>query len=298
MSPQRQFAAVTPSDQATPAFFSPDVTEARRFYLDLKPTRHQRLTVVCGGLEYCSPQYAIHRKTFPFYSVEYVARGNGQVKLREQISPLSPGVVFSYGPGVSHDIAGDPAHPLVKYFVDFSGGHAPALLKHCHLPPGCVAQVFPPNTLAVIFDELIQSGLRLGRGNAELCTKLLECLTLKIASANAPLKGAETLAFATYQQCRRHIEQNFRHLKTLEQIALECHADQAYLCRLFRRYDQQSPYQFLLRRKMNHAAERLQQPGALVKQVAEEAGFNDPFHFSRVFRKVFGLAPAEFRNLR
>ena len=117
-------------------------------------------------------------------------------------------------------------------------------------------------------------------------------------AARAPLAGAETQAFATYQQCRQYIEQHSLRLRTLEQIAGECHVNNAYLCRLFRRYDNQSPYQYLLRLKMNHAAERLQQPGALVKQVAEEAGFADPFHFSRVFTSVFGLSPAAFRGLR
>ena len=54
----------------------------------------------------------------------------------------------------------------------------------------------------------------------------------------------------------------------------------------------------LLRLKMNHAAERLQHNGLLVKQAAEEVGFPDPFHFSRVFRKTFGVPPAQFRNVR
>jgi AraC-like DNA-binding protein len=94
------------------------------------------------------------------------------------------------------------------------------------------------------------------------------------------------------------METNFVRLQTLDQIAAERHVNKAYLCRLFHRYDQQTPYQFLLRLKMNHAAEQLQQPGMLVKQVAEQAGFADPFHFSRVFRAVLGLSPARFRNLR
>ena len=42
--------------------------------------------------------------------------------------------------------------------------------------------------------------------------------------------------------------------------------------------------------KMDYAAERLQSPGVMVKQVAEETGFTNPFHFSRVFKSVFGLA--------
>ena len=85
---------------------------------------------------------------------------------------------------------------------------------------------------------------------------------------------------------------------TLEQAALGCQVNPAYLCRLFRRFDNQSPYRYLLRLKMNHAAERMKQPGAMVKQVAEESGYSDQFHFSRVFTSVFGLSPTAFRGLR
>ncbi len=281
-----------------PAFFSSDVAEAKRFYLALKPARHGKLTVISGGLEHCTPGYTIHRSTFPFFSIEYVARGSGKLKLRGQTHALSAGTVFAYGPGVPHDIVSDPTEALVKYFVDFAGKESADLLAACNLRPGTTAEVFPPQILAGLFDELIQNGLRFGRQNAALCSKLLECLALKIASANTPPGGAETPAFVTYQKCRGHIEQHFLKLQTLEQIAAECHADKAYVCRLFRRYGSESPYQYLSRLKMNYAAERLQQSGVLVKHVAEETGFTDPFHFSRVFRKTLGLAPKDFKRLR
>lgn len=281
-----------------PAFFSASVAAARRFYLDLHPSPTRPLTVVCGGLEHCTPDYAVHRKTFPFYSIEYVARGAGQLQLGGKKHHLKSGAIFSYGPDVPQDITGDALSPLVKYFVDFSGREAAGLLKSCGLPPGSVAWVHPAGTLAALFDELIQSGLNLGRRNPQLCARLLECLALKIAGATAPLAEVDTLAFSTYQHCRQHIERHFLRLRTLRQIAGECHASNAYLCRLFRRYDHQSPYQYLLRLKMNHAAERLQQRGILVKQVAQELGFADPFHFSRVFKSALGLSPGEFRRMR
>ena len=262
------------------------------------PAPSQPLSVVCGGLEHCRPDYAVHRQTFPFYSVEYVARGTGRLRLGGKSHSLEPGAIFSYGPGCPHDITGNAQSPLVKYFVDFSGRQALGLLKACKLPAGEVARVYPANTLAPLFDELIHSGLTPGRRNAELCAKLLECLALKIAGATTPSRAMETLAFATYQQCRRHIERHFLRLRTLRQIADECHTNHAYLCRLFRRHDQQTPYQYLLRLKMHHAAERLRSPGVLVKQVAEETGFPDPFHFSRVFKSVLGVAPDSFRKLR
>lgn len=284
--------------KVSPAFFSSDVAEARRFYLDLNPAGKRPLEVVCGGLEHCTEDYAILRDTFPFYSFEYVVRGRGELNLKGRSFALKPGRLFAYGPGVSHRISGNAADPLVKYFVDFSGSDATVLMKSCSLLPGRVLDVFPPHALRPLFDELIENGVRVRGESPELCLKLLECLALRIAGACVPMEGAETMAFVTYEHCRRYIGQHYLRLRTLEQIASECHINNAYLCRLFRRYDQQSPYQHLLWLKMNFAAGRLMESGVLVKQVAEEAGFVDPFHFSRVFRSLLGLSPAEFRKLR
>jgi AraC-like DNA-binding protein len=281
-----------------PDFFSDQVSEARRFFLDLNPPRSLALAVVCGGLERTRPDYQIRRETFSFYSLEYVVRGRGVVKLQSRSQALQPGRVFSYGPGVSQEIASDTAEPLVKYFLDFTGHQAKALLVSCGLAPGRVSQVFPPTELQSLFDELIHCALKASRWSATLCNTLLGCLALKIRDSRAPLEGAEELAFNTYQACRQHLQHHFQRLRTIEQASAECHVNNAYLCRLFRRYDHQSPYQFLLRLKLNHAAQRLQQPGTLVKQAAEAAGFEDPFHFSRAFKRTLGLSPGQFRRLR
>ena len=283
---------------ASPDFFSAQVSQARRFYLNLRPPRGTKLAVVCGGVEHCAPDYEIRRETFPFYSIEYVARGEGRLQLGRRNHELRPGVIFAYGPGVSQHITATPQKPLVKYFVDFAGTRAAAWIQDAGLAPGRVSQVYPPNEIQPLFDELIRNGLRGTRHTPELCRRLLDCLGVKLLEARAPLKGADSLAFATFQHCRQFMQDHFQRLRTLEQTARECHLDTAYLCRLFRRFDQQSPYQFLTRLKMNAAAGQLQQPGALVKNVAADLGFTNPFHFSRVFKSVFAIAPEAFRKLR
>ena len=62
-----------PRNAEEPAFFSSAVASARRFYLDLNPSPRRRLSVLCGGLERCAPDYAIRRDTFPYFALEYVA---------------------------------------------------------------------------------------------------------------------------------------------------------------------------------------------------------------------------------
>ena len=288
-----------PLTRATaPAFFSNEVDQARRFYLDLNPKAARRLVVVCGGLEHCARDYAIIRPTFPFLSLEYVARGRGTLTLRHRSHDLMPGRMFAYGPGVPHQIRGHPDDPLVKYFVDFTGTAAARLSRACGLAPGAVVDVHPAQALQRLFDELIEVGVRDRKESRGLCEKVLECIMLRIAGARAPQEGTDTLAFITYAKCRQFIERHAQRLKSLSQVAEECHVNDAYLCRLFQRYDQQSPYQYLVRLKMNHAAEHLQQAGVMVKQVAEECGFTDVFHFSRVFRKVLGKSPTAFRRMR
>lgn len=281
-----------------PEFFSTQVLEARRFYLDISGRTQQPLTVVCGGCEHCRPGYQIDRLDFPFHSIEFVARGKGALNLAGREYVLSPGKVFSYGPGVPHRITTDADVPLVKYFVDFKGPGVRKMLDQYGLPPGTALHVILPEAILRIFDDLIVNGKADGRYSPPLCAAITQQLILKIAETAVTQEARTTVAFSTYQACREHIRENCLALWSLDQIAGQCHVDAAYLCRLFRRFDDQSPYQYLMRLKMTAAAQRLQNPEARVKEVAYELGFRDAFHFSRAFKKVFGVSPDAFRKLR
>ena len=286
------------SQASGPKFFSVQVSQARRFYLDLKPSADKALSVVSAGYEHCTADYRIHRKSFPYYSIEFVARGRGTVTLNRQSHTLFPGRVFCYGPGISQQITTDAKDLLVKYFVDFAGCSAKELMEENGLTPGCAVKIAAPNDVLAIFDDLTANGLNGTRFSSRICDTILRHLILKIAESILPEGDTATSAFATYQKCREHIRDNLLNLKSLAQIAEQCNIDDAYLCRLFRRFEHQSPYKYLMRLKMNAAAELLKQPGVLVKEVAYQLGFKDPFHFSRSFKNVFGISPESFNRLR
>jgi AraC-like DNA-binding protein len=281
-----------------PDFISRQVRGAKRFYLDLSPSPQSPLAVVCGGLEHCASDYRMQRESFPYFAIEYVIQGRGELRLDNAVGTLKPGVLFAYTPSTAHSIRTDPHAPLVKYFIDFAGARASRLLKTCGLADEAILQVFPPDSLMAIFDEFIDGGTRAGLDDGEFHSKLLECMALKIRAVATPPKDAESVAFIGYLKCRSLIEHDFLTLKSLEQIADTCGMDAAYICRLFRRFSHQSPYQYLLHLKINYAAAELHRSDILVKDLAAEVGFKDCFHFSRTFRKLLGSSPAKFRNLR
>jgi AraC family transcriptional regulator len=96
-----------------------------------------------------------------------------------------------------------------------------------------------------------------------------------------------------FLRCKTLIDTQAERIGTLEEIAAVAGVQASSVCRWFRRYQGTSPYQYLLRRKMNLAAEHLVENGGLVKEVAARVGFPDPYHFSRCFKSVHGVAPRD-----
>lgn len=279
-----------------PDYFSAQVSDARRFYSDKSPEADGALSVVSAGCEHCDADYRISRKTFPYLSVEYVACGKGSLELNKKEYTLEPGTLFAYGPGVGQIIDTDPGDRMVKYFVDFQGACGEHLMSEANIPPGGVIQVSKPDEMTVLFDRLIAEGLNTSRFREQLCAALLEYLLLKIADTAIPYGTRGSRAFYSYIKCQQYIHDNFMDLFSAQQIAEKCLLNNTYICRLFKRFGNCTPYQYLMRLKMNHAAQLLQQPDMLVKEVADELEFADPYHFSRVFKRVYGIPPGQFVN--
>ena len=276
------------------SFISKLVASGEYYFLNLKPEKGACGTVVCGGVETCDPHYRVARNRFKYHSIEYVAGGAGELVVRGRSHPLRPGAVFYYGPATPHVITTDPQRPLVKFFVDFCGPRFTGLLKRHPLAGHAPCYFATSSHVHEIFTGLQQSGRDAGVHTPDICACLLELLILRLASNALSQDDAESAAQDTYQRCRRLIEGRFLTLQTLGDIAASCHTDEAYLCRLFKRYGSESPYHVLVRLKMRYAADLLNGSPTLIKQVAKTMGFADPYHFSRVFKKIYGVSPQAF----
>ncbi len=276
------------------SFISKQVSSGEYYYLNLTPGRDAEETVVCGGREQCAPEYRIERNGFRFHCIEFVSSGRGALTLHGKIYPLRPGAIYCYGPRTPHIIETDPEQPMLKHFVDFTGHALVALLKRTEFQKGDLFFVSRPFRIRSIFENLITTGNTESRNRDALCALLLRQLILCADDSAMEPEAAFSPAWQTYLRCRQHIERHYLKTENIGGVASECFVDRAYLARLFKRFAEETPLQLLTRLKMGRAADLLVNRDLLIKQVGEAVGYPDPYHFSRVFKRVYGIPPETF----
>ncbi|MFT3870897.1 MAG: AraC family transcriptional regulator [Nibricoccus sp.] len=291
MTPAEKSPSLQPQN-----LLSQQVSGSRYFFLGLQPGAGAFLAL--GGREYCNPDYAIDRSGYAYHIIEYVAAGQGSVTLDGRQHELGPGSVFSCAPTTSCAMRTSAENPMVKYFICLSGQRAPRLLARAGLAPGQVRRVVAHGEVRGVFEDLIREGRHAGSQTKEICELLVELLALKLAATVDEASAAGGLARENFLRCKALIDAQAERLVTLEDIAAAAGLDTSSICRLFRRFQGTSPYQYLLRRKMNLAAEYLVETGGLVKEAALRVGFADPYHFSRCFKAVHGVPPKSMQKHR
>jgi AraC-like DNA-binding protein len=284
------------SEASSLAFITRQVQEYRYFFLNLNPPTDVPLTVVCGGWERSTPHYQIDRSDFQFYSIEYVVQGKGMLRMNGVETRLLPGSVFAYRPRVPHTITTDRDDPIVRYFVSFIGQDAERIMGEPVLGPNSVASVHDTQPIHDLCEEIVETGIRGGVMASRLCVGLLEMLSLRIEEQthnDAPARGR---ARQSFERCRNILREQFHTLQSVAELAAITELDPAYLTRLFIRFVREGPHDMLIRLKMTEAAGHLAGKPCTVKEAAMSVGYTDPYYFSRVFKKYYGMPPAKFRR--
>ena len=113
------------------------------------------------------------------------------------------------------------------------------------------------------------------------------------------LKKIDDLAPGYYEQIiesvLRYIETDYKNA-TLEKAALQVSISPNYLSRIFKKKRNINFCDYLLNRKMEKAAELLQDISKKIYEVADEVGYDNPKNFSRAFKQYTGKTPLEFRE--
>lgn len=95
-----------------------------------------------------------------------------------------------------------------------------------------------------------------------------------------------------------YIQKHYAEKITLEDLAGQIHLCRSESCRLFKRYMNESMFDYLLDYRVERSLELLRQSELDVTQIAGQSGFANPGYYSKIFRRKMGCTPLEYRKSR
>ncbi|CAI6070328.1 helix-turn-helix domain-containing protein [Cohnella sp. JJ-181] len=94
----------------------------------------------------------------------------------------------------------------------------------------------------------------------------------------------------------RYIEQHYNQELTLQEIANQFYLSREYISRRFKQETGENMIDFLTRIRIDKAKLLLANPNFKIAQVAEMVGYQDEKYFSKVFKKLTGVSPNQYRK--
>ena len=130
-----------------------------------------------------------------------------------------------------------------------------------------------------------------------ICLQSMWRLLLEHITYEPQASRENSLEYDRIKKILSYIEENHQNKITLNDIAGHIHLCESECTRLFKRHMNTTLFAFLQEYRIERSLEFLQddQP---VSAVADKAGFSDPNYYSKVFAKIKGCSPREYRNHR
>ena len=130
-----------------------------------------------------------------------------------------------------------------------------------------------------------------------ICLQSMWRLLLEHITYEPQASRENSLEYDRIKKILSYIEENYQNKITLNDIAGHIHLCESECTRLFKRHMNTTLFAFLQEYRIERSLEFLQ-ADLPVSAVADKAGFSDPNYYSKVFAKIKGCSPREYRNHR
>jgi len=232
----------------------------------------------------------------------YCIEGKGKVQVEKKQYDIKPDSFVIIPAGMPHNYTADEKNSWTIYWIHFKGSIANAVveamvtqLKGHH---GIIT--FQSNRLQ-LFDD-IYANLERGYGNDNLCYANM-CLWHFLSSFlfddkfNLPEKK-ESKQDNVIEPSINFMQQHLSEMLRLSDIAEFVNVSVPHYSFLFRQKTGFAPMEYFIQLKMQKACQYLLFTDLRIKEIAEQLGVDDPYYFSRMFTKLMGESPKEYRIKR
>lgn len=245
-----------------------------------------------------------------YAEMAFVLSGEGEYLLEGQRYEIREGDLIILNPGVHHQalVSEQAEVPATEFFVGFTD----IQIKDCE-----------PNTLPVPGDgyiihttgelrqRLFKIASSMAAENADcregryfmMKSYLMQMILLVLREQCEPVERTVGYAFEsvnkTYvvEQVLNYFEDHYNEKISLELIAENMYLSPFYISKIFKSETGSTPIRHLIDIRLERARELLESNSkASIQEVAASVGYDDAYHFSKLFKKRYGITPSQARR--
>ena len=234
-----------------------------------------------------------------YYSLYYVTEGSGYLTIDGQDYTIVEQTCFLVPPHVVINYKPDLLHPCSYYFIGFNGEAVNEYLERIGLSTSSPVLSFENgHKIEQCFEYILNASnypksadLQAISGFYALIGTLCDHTEPQIPKIQTTSRQSDYI-----RQAIEYIETNYSRQITVEEISNHVGINRKYLTKLFNEKMNNSPKNYLIQYRINKACRLLKQSTLSIQEVSHSVGYTDALVFSKIFKKVIGICPREYRS--
>lgn len=241
-----------------------------------------------------------------FIEISNILEGSVDYRIENRDVHLHAGQILVFNPGVHHAESQPPNSKSLQLHIGFRGIALPGMLPD-HLPfadsvvdlgvqhdayIACARRIVDEAERRDAFGHRLLIQARV----VELLCLLMRALPDNAVSVDAPVQkddvDTSTAKLALVSTAVYYLESHYDEEVALTDLADYLNVSAAHLSRTFKAVRGETITSFLTRLRMDKASQILRDTDMPVNKVAHAVGYQDPFYFSKLFKRYFGSAPS------
>ena len=245
--------------------------------------------------------YRSRQEPIDQYVFIYCVDGKGWFELEGKHYDVKTNQYFILPAGVPHTYAADEMNPWTIYWIHFKGKFAsyfiPDVQEPIEIKPSIHSRIYARNEL---FEEILRI-LEMGYSHDNL---LLACSTfyhyLSTLRFLQQFREAGTMnkQYDIISSAIHFMKENIEKKLSLDEIAKHVGYSTSHFLTLFNKRTGYSPLAYFNQLKIQQACQLLDFTNMKINQIGYKIGIEDTYYFSRLFRKIMGVSPREYKKMR
>ncbi|MBR5658633.1 MAG: helix-turn-helix transcriptional regulator [Lachnospiraceae bacterium] len=227
----------------------------------------------------------------------------------EQIEAKAGDVIVCNAGEIHVDVVTNRQDPAVQFVIGFTDFHFRDMPQNVFLFPNQNSHVLHTDGVnrqmifSICFDMVAEGSSEMAGRYFMLKAYLMQLLTWILRTTSEKEVEQKTYPFENFhksyavKRIRKYLEEHYAEKISLDRIAKNMYLSSVYISKIFKEETGETPINYLIKIRLEKACTLLETaPGESIKEIALAVGYNDVYHFSKLFKKYYKVSPLAYKK--